>query len=128
MWKVSYGQVVFQYSPVRILLNFGCCIVILATFLHYMKDFISLIKTAGSNMCSNIFQPCLKEKESEVETDMTIGTAEAEENFGNISHFTVSGIFNLIVSFYQIKQLISVDVQSRKANDFSFITFISIFF
>ena len=59
---------------------------------------------------------------------MTIGIDEAEKNFDKISHFTVSGIFNLIVPFYQIKQLVSVDVQSRKANDFSFITFRSSFF
>ena len=37
----------------------------------------------------------------------------------------MSGIFTLIVSFYQIKQLMSVNVQNKNSNDFSFITFIT---
>ena len=99
---------------------------ILATFLYYINDFISWIKTVGS-IIYKIFQPCLKEKESEGEIDVTIGIAEAEVNFDEISHFTVSGILNLIVSFYQIKQLMSVDVEYKISSNFSFITFISDF-
>ena len=99
---------------------------ILATFLYYINDFISWIKTVGS-ITYKIFQPCLKEKESEGEIDVTIGIAEAEVNFDEISHFTVSGILNLIVSFYQIKQLMSVDVEYKISSNFSFITFISDF-
>ena len=99
---------------------------ILATFFYYMKDFIIWIKTVGS-ITGKIFQPCLKEEGSEGEIDVTIGIAEAEENLDKISHFTVSGIPNLIVSFYQIKQLMNVDVQYNISNDFSFITFISDF-
>ena len=37
----------------------------------------------------------------------------------------MSGIFTLLVSFYQIRQLMKVDVQYKKATDFSFITFIT---
>ena len=99
---------------------------ILATFLYYMKDFISWIKTVGS-IIYKIFQPCLKEKESEGEIDVTIGIAEAEVNFDKVSHFTMSGILNLVVSFYQIKQLMSVDVEYKISSNFSFITFISDF-
>ena len=99
---------------------------ILATFLYYINDFISWIKTVGS-IIYKIFHPCLKEKESEGEIDVTIGIAEAEVNFDEISHFTVSGILNLIVSFYQIKQLMSVDVEYKISSNFSFITFISDF-
>ena len=99
---------------------------ILSTFLYYMKDFICLIKSLGS-MCK-IFQPRRREKESEDEICVTIGIAEAEENRDKISHFTVSGIFNIIISFYQIRQLMTVDVQFKNLNGFSVITSISNFF
>ena len=99
---------------------------ILATFLYYMKDFICLIKSLGS-MCK-IFQPRRREKESEDEIYVTIGIAEAEENRDKISHFTVSGIFNIITSFYQIRQLMTVDVQFKNLNGFLLITSISNFF
>ena len=39
-------------------------------------------------------------------------------------HYT-SGIFTLIVSFYQIKQLMKVDVHYKNSTDFSLITFIT---
>ena len=39
-------------------------------------------------------------------------------------HYT-SGIFTLIVSFYQIKQLMKVDVQYKNSTDFSLIKFIT---
>ena len=99
---------------------------ILATFLYYMKDFICLIKSLGS-MCK-ILQPRRREKESEDEIYVTIGIAEAEENRDKISHFTVSGIFNIIISFYQIRQLMTVDIQFKNLNGFSLITSISNFF
>ena len=48
-----------------------------------------------------------------------------EEHSEKTSHFTVSEIFTLIVSFYQIKQLIKVDVQYKNSNNFSFVKFIT---
>ena len=96
---------------------------ILATFLYYMKDFITLIKTKGSNLCK-IFKFCKKEKESEGEINMIV-IAGSEEHLEKASHFTVSGIFTLIVSYYQIKQLMNVDVQYKNSTDFSFVTFIA---
>ena len=54
-----------------------------------------------------------------------IGIDGAEEHLEKTSHFTMSGIFTLIVSFYQIRQLMSVDVQYKNSTDFSFITFIT---
>ena len=73
---------------------------ILATFLYYMKGSITLIKTASSNF-GRIFKSCKKEKENYVETDTMIGIDGAEEHKEKTSHFTMSGIFALIVSFYQ---------------------------
>ena len=89
-----------------------------------MKDLISLIKTASSNFCK-IFKSCTKEKENDNEIDIMIGIDGAEEHLEKTSHFTMSGIFTLIVSFYQIRQLMSVDVQYKNSTDFSFITFIT---
>ena len=97
---------------------------ILATFLYYMKDSVTLIKTAGSNF-GRIFKSCTKEKENDVETDTMISIDGAEEHLKKTSHFTMSGIFTLLVSFYQIRQLMSVDVQYKNSTDFSFITFIT---
>ena len=97
---------------------------ILATFLYYMKDFITLIKTTVTNF-SRIFKSCKEEKESDGEIDITINIVGAEDHLEKkSSSFTVSGIFTLIVSFYQIKQLMKVDVQYKNSSDFSFITFI----
>ena len=96
----------------------------LATFLYYMKDFLSLIKTMGSKV-SKIFQLCRKEKESEDEIDGVISVTGTEEERDKISHFAISGMFALLVSFYQIKQLMNVDVQYNNSKDFSFNTFIS---
>ena len=84
----------------------------LATVLYYMEYFVVLIKTACSNICK-IFQPCQKWQESECEIEMVIGINEGEENPPKVSHFTVSGIFALLVSFYQIKELMSVDLQYK---------------
>ena len=53
-----------------------------------------------------------------------IGIDGAEEHLGKTSHFTMSSIFTLIVSFYQTRQLMGVDVQYKNSTDFSFITFI----
>ena len=94
------------------------------TFLYYMKDFITLIKTTVSNF-SKIFKLCKKEKECDDEIDITIGVVGSEEHSEKTSHITVSGIFALIVSFYQIKQLMNVNVQYKKSSDFYFITFIT---
>ena len=96
---------------------------ILATLLYYMKDFITLIKTTVGNF-SNIFKLCKKEKECDDKIDMIV-LVGSEEDSEKTSHFTVSGIFTLIVSFYQIKQLINVNVQYKKSTDFYFITFIT---
>ena len=92
-----------------------------------MKDFIILIKTVSINICK-IFQPFREEKEGEGEIDVTISVAKAEENLDKISHFIMSGFFNLLASSYQIKQLMSVDVQYKNLNGFSFITSTSNFF
>ena len=51
-----------------------------------------------------------------------ISIVGAEEHLGK--HFAVPGIFTLIVYFYQIKQLIKVDVQHKHSTNFSFVTFI----
>ena len=96
----------------------------LATLLYYMKDFVILIKVACRNMCK-IFQPRQKQQESECEIEMVIGINEGEENPPKVSHFTVSGIFALLVSFYQIKELMSVDLQYKNLIDLSLIRFIS---
>ena len=96
---------------------------ILATLLYYMKDFITLIKTTVGNF-SNIFKLCKKEKECDDEIDMIV-LVGSEEDSEKTSHFTVSGILTLIVSFYQIKQLMNVNVQNKKSTDFYFITFIT---
>ena len=97
---------------------------ILATFLYYMKDFISLIKTTAKNS-SKILKSCKNEKESDSEIDIMISIIGAEEDQEKTSHFTVSGIFTLLVSFYQIKQLMKVDVQCKNSTDFSLIKFIT---
>ena len=97
---------------------------ILTTFLYYMKGSITLIKTASSNF-GRIFKSCKKEKKNDVETDTMIGIDGAEEHKEKTSHFTMSGIFALIVSFYQIRQLMNVDVQYKNSTDFSIITFIT---
>ena len=102
---------------------------ILATFLYYMKDFISLIKTT----VRKILKSCKKEKESDKEIDIAIGIDItgtggddiAEEHLEKTSHFTVSVIFTLIVSFYQIKQLMKVDVHNKNSTDFLLVTFIT---
>ena len=91
-----------------------------------MKDFITFIKTIVSNF-SKIFKSCKKEKESDGEIDIMISVVGPEEDSEKTSHFTVSGIFTLIVSFYQTKQLMSVNVQYKKSTDFYFITFITDF-
>ena len=97
-----------------------------------MKDVISLIKTTAKNS-SKILKSCKKEKESDTEIDITIGIDGtgtggdyiAEEYLEKTSHFTMSGIFTLIVSFYQIKQLMKIDVHYKNSSDFSLITFVT---
>ena len=96
----------------------------LTTFLYYMKDVITLIKTTARKSIK-IFNPSKKEKESDSKVDTMIDIAGAEEKSEKTSHFTVSGIFTLIISFYQVKQLMKVDVQYKNSSDFSFITFIT---
>ena len=98
----------------------------LGTCLYYMKDLIVIIKTAFSKV-SKVSRCFIKEKESEVETELVIEAVGAEEHLGKISHFTVSGIFALIVSFYQVKQVMYIDVEYKNSSGFSFITFISKF-
>ena len=97
---------------------------IIATILYYMKNLISLMRTISSKI-SKIFQSRLKEEESEVEIDMVSDIAESKEHPEKLPHFTVSGIFAIIVSFYQIKQLMNVDGQYKNSITFSFFTFIS---
>ena len=96
----------------------------IGTFLYYIKDLIDMMRTIGSKM-SKIFKSCLKKEEGEAEIEMAIGIVGSEEHPEETSHFTLSGIFTLLVSFYQIKQLISVDVHYTKISYFSFITFLS---
>ena len=97
---------------------------IVATIVYYMKNLVSLIRTISSKM-SKIFQSRLKEEESEDEIDMVNDIVGSEEHPEKMSHFTVYGIFAIIVSFYQIKQLINVDSQYKNPTIFSFFTFIS---
>ena len=98
----------------------------LATCLYYMKDLIVLMKTAGSKV-SKVFKCFLKDKESKNEIELVVEVVGAEEHLGKISHFTVSGIFALIVSFYQVKQVMAIDVEYNNASGFLFVTFISKF-
>ena len=97
----------------------------LATCLYYVKDLIILIKTTVGKI-SKVFKFFQKEKETEDETDeMIIGGEEHPEE--KISHFAMSGIFALIVSFYQIREVMAVDVKYGSAGCFSFIRVISKF-
>ena len=99
----------------------------LATCLYYMKDLIILIKITGGKV-SKVFKCFQTEKESEDETDEMISIIGGEEHpEKKISHFTMSGIFALIVSFYQIKEVMAVDVKYGSAGRFSFVTVISEF-
>ena len=112
---------------------FSTYALVLATLLYYMKDLINLLKT----MCyeiSNLFQPCLKkskkktkESKEEIAIDDVISISGAEEDLDETTHFTVIGIFALIISFYQIKQVIYVDVQHKNLSYFTFNTFVSKF-
>ena len=65
-----------------------------------------LMKTAGKKVFK-VFKCFLKDKESKDETELVVEVVGAEEHLGNISHFTVSGIFALIVSSYQVKQFMA---------------------
>ena len=98
----------------------------LATCLYYMKELIVLIKTTGSKV-SKVYKCFVRHKKREDEIELVVEVVGAEEHLGKISHFTVSGIFALIVSFYQVKQVMYVDVEYKNASGFSFITFISRF-
>ena len=92
-----------------------------------MKDLIVLMKTTGGKV-SKIFKCFRKEKESEDKSDVMISIIGSEEHpEEKTSHFTISGIFALIVSFYQIKQVMTVDVKYKGTSHFSIITFISKF-
>ena len=102
---------------------------VLATFLYYMKDLINILKSMGS-IISQLFRPCLKKskrktKNLEDEIDETKIVLEAEEDRQETRHFTVSGIFALIISFYQIKQVITVDLPYKHLSYFTFNTFVS---
>ena len=99
----------------------------LATCLYYMKDLIILIKTFGGKI-SKVFTFFQKEKKSEDETDEMISIIGSEgDPEEKISHFTMSGIFALIVSFYQVREVMAVDAEYGSAGRFSFITVISKF-
>lgn len=98
----------------------------MSTFMYYLKDSVSLMKTIGSNVCK-IFKFCRKVEESETEIDEIIYIVEAEEESDSMSHFTASGIFALVVSLYQIKQLMRVDAHCKNSNNISFTAFISNF-
>ena len=92
-----------------------------------MKDLIILIKTTSGKVVK-AFKFFQKENESEDEEDEMISIVGGEEHpEEKISHFTMSGIFALIVSFYQIKGVMAVDVEYGSAGRFSFITVISKF-
>ena len=81
-----------------------------------MKDLISLMKVLGSNM-SKIFQCCLIKEKTEIEIDIMNGIVGSVKYHEKISHFIVSGIFAILVSFYQLQQLLSVD---RPLHDYCF--------
>ena len=99
----------------------------LATCLYYMRDLIILIKTTGGKV-SKVFKFFQKERKDEDETDEMISIIGSEEHpEEKVSHFTMSGIFALIVSFYQIKEVMAVDVKYGSAGRFSFITVITKF-
>ena len=82
------------------------------------------MKTTGSKV-SKFFQCFKKSKKIENEFELMVDVVGEEEHPEKVSNFTVSGIFTLIVSFYQIKQVMVVDVKYNNASRFSFITFMS---
>ena len=98
----------------------------LATCLYYIKDLIVLMKNAGGKV-SNFFKCFRKEKRNEGEIDEIIIIGSEDHPEENVSHFTMSGVFALIVSFYQIKQVMAVDVKYMSASHFPFIKFMSKF-
>ena len=98
----------------------------LATFLYYMKESIVLVKTIGSKV-SKVFHYFKKDKKNGDEIKLEVDVVGAEEHLGKISHFTVSGIFALTVSFYQVKQVMAVDIEDKNASGFSLISLISKF-
>ena len=91
-----------------------------------MKDLLVLIKTTGGNVFK-VFQCFKKEKVSEDEFELVVDIVGAAEHPEKISNFTVSGIFASILSFYQVKQVLAVDVKYKNASSFSLITFMSKF-
>ena len=92
-----------------------------------MKDLIILIKTTSGKVVK-AFKFFQKENESEDEEDEMISIVGGEEHpEEKISHFTMSGIFALIVSFYQMREVMAVDEEYGSAGRFSFITVISKF-
>ena len=111
-------------SFIKVWLVYCFYALILATILYYLKDFVTLIKTTVRNF-SKIFQSSKKEKKRDGEIDIMICIARVGEDLEKTSHFTVSGIFTLFASFYQIKHLMKVDVHYKNSSDFSFITFIT---
>ena len=84
------------------------------------------MKTTVSKV-SKFFQCFKKDQKRENEFEITVDVVGAEEHSEKASNFTVSGIFALLVSFYQIKQVMVVDVKYKNASRFSFITFMSNF-
>ena len=98
----------------------------LATCLYYIKDLIVLMKNAGSKV-SKFFKCFRREKITEGEIDEIIISGGEDHPGENKSHFTMSGIFALVVSFYQVKQVMAVDIGYVSASRFSFIAFMSKF-
>ena len=98
----------------------------LATCLYYIKDLIVLMKNAGGKV-SKFFKCFRGEKTTEGEIDEIIISGGEDHPGENKSHFTVSGVFSLIVSFYRVKRVMAVGVEYVSASRFSFITFMSKF-
>ena len=80
------------------------------------------MKNAGGKV-SNCFKCFQGEKITEGEIDEIIISGGEDHPGENKSHFTMSGVFALIVSFYQVKQVMAVDVGYVSASRLSFITF-----
>ena len=104
------------------------------TFLFYMKDIITFIKEAISKLCKNLKRLVMERFHftvgsiSNSEDLITVDTEEYEnEETDRTSTFTISGLFAAFVSYYQIKQLIHVEIDQSYSNTSTIVQFLSEF-
>ena len=104
------------------------------TFLFYMKDIITFIKEAISKLCKNLKRLVIARfhftagGSSNSEDLITVDTEEFEnEETDRTSPFTISGLFAAFVSYYQIKQLIHVEIDQSYSSKSIIAAFLSEF-